>query len=1078
MSVRPFTLYRSSAGSGKTRTLAKAYLQLALQYRSGYFRHILAVTFTNKATQEMKDRILSYLHHFSSGREQSLAAELMHELALTPPAFLERCREVQRDILHNYNQFSISTIDAFFQRVIRAFTRESGLMGDYRLEVDQDLVLEEVINNLMDELGKNPQLTRWMVEFARENLESDKPWDVRVSLQDFAKEIFKEEFKRIEDELLSATADKNFFTAFQEELRKKRNGFIHQVRGAASEALQLMAAADLNPEDFKWGQSGPGAFFAKMARLNQVHSAGDLGSRPYHDYQHPKNWPGKNLAKQQRILQLAQDRFIPLLNTILQLRGQQYSAALSAELTLTYFYAFGLVADVSRKLREYKQENNMMLLADAPKFLNEIIRDSDTPFIYEKVGSFYRNFLIDEFQDTSVLQWKNFYPLVMDSLAQGNTNLVVGDVKQAIYRWRGGDLRLLQQRLEQEVGTQRMQIEQLATNYRSSPQVVMFNNELFKVVAQRVAADTEAAEAREVYRDVEQRVAGNTPGYVHLQFFDHDNERTWKQMALDALPRQLEQLQDAGVPLHDVAILVRRNDEGQQIVQHLLDYKNSGKAKPNYVYEVVSNESLRLDMAASVNLLLSALRYLHDPADGVARATLAFELARIHHLPRPLPEVLAVANQTVFESYLPEVFTRQKNHLRKLSLVELTETLIEVFDLGRQTGELAYLLAFQDLMLNFNANERKDLQKFLEWWEENKHSEKTSLKSSGRVNAVQLLTVHKSKGLEFAHVLIPFCSWEMDSIKSSTLWVQAEGDAFTYKGYVPVRYSSQLTDSHFAGAYQKERVSNYLDNLNLLYVAFTRAERGLWVCAPVPKGHNANVVGALVHEALKSHELFRGGWQSDTEWRSGNLEIAVPEQNPADKMGSESFHHFPSGRWREKLIIRQDGKKFFSEETDLQKKISYGVQVHAVLSAIQTTHDVKEALNRLAASGAITQAERQQVEHQVNLLLSEPQVAEWFSGQWKVRTEVPILVPNASESRIDRLMTRGSHAVVVDFKTGAASRDHQRQVSHYMELVKQMGFLRVEGYVVYVETATVVEVQTGKATSSKRKNTDQLELGL
>lgn len=406
---------------------------LALRYRSEYFKHILAVTFTNKATQEMKDRIIAYLNDFANGNPNELAAELKEELMLDESAFREHAQEVLSAILHRYSQFSISTIDAFFQKVIRSFTREAGLGGDYRLEVEQDAVLDEVIDNLIDELGSNQQLTRWVVDFAKENLENDRAWDVRESLIEFANEIFREDYKNIEDEVIRETQRKNFFTDLLTDLRHLKFEFTGFVRAKAQEAVREIQANGFREEDFKYG-GGIYNFFRKVTGFSRVKDFDEdaKGKRAETDYQDSANWPAKDSPRRAAIVALANAKLLPLLNEILAYRRKHYSAALSAEAALNNFYAFGLIADISRKLKEYKDENNLMLLADAPKFLNGVIQDSDTPFIYEKVGSFYRNYLIDEFQDTSGLQWKNFFPLLVNSLDQGYKSLVVGDVKQAI----------------------------------------------------------------------------------------------------------------------------------------------------------------------------------------------------------------------------------------------------------------------------------------------------------------------------------------------------------------------------------------------------------------------------------------------------------------------------------------------------------------------------------------------------------------------------------------------------------------------------------------------------------------------
>jgi ATP-dependent helicase/nuclease subunit A len=444
---KTFSIYRSSAGSGKTRTLAKEYLKLALRYRSDYFKHILAVTFTNKSTQEMKDRILAYLDDFSNDRSPDLAQELQQELGLDASTFKQYVQEVRSEILHKYSHFSISTIDAFFQRVIRAFTREAGLSGDYRLEVEQDEVVDEVISNLMEELGSNKELTNLVVELAIDNLKEDKGWDVRPGLREFAKEIFKEEFRLVEDGISEVTSDPNFFINLKAELFKHKNQFINYIRPRAATAMQAIHKQGLTVNDFKYATKG--SLYTHLVKLSGLKSVKDYPenrARAENDFTIPKGVPNDKSARKNDVVELAEQLLVPILKEINEHYKKFGVQALSSEIVLSNFYAFGLIADISRKLKDYKQENNMMLLSDAPYFLNSVIGESDTPFVYEKVGSFYKNFLIDEFQDTSGLQWKNFKPLIINSLDSGHSSIIVGDVKQAIYRWRSGDLYLLAKR--------------------------------------------------------------------------------------------------------------------------------------------------------------------------------------------------------------------------------------------------------------------------------------------------------------------------------------------------------------------------------------------------------------------------------------------------------------------------------------------------------------------------------------------------------------------------------------------------------------------------------------------------------
>lgn len=1085
MASSTFTIYRSSAGSGKTRTLAKEYIRLALQFNSGYFRHILAVTFTNKATQEMKDRILKYLDEFARGKANDLSGELMRELRIDENTFRERSHRVQLEILHNYNQFSISTIDAFFQRVIRSFTREAGLMGDYRLEVEQDDVLDAVINNLIDELGVNRELTTWVVDFARENLAGNLPWDVRQNLKDFANELLKEEFKLVEDDLVKSTDQPEFFTTFRKELGKRRHQFIGFVRKKSGEVMHSFRQAGLTSNDFKYGSKGSVyGWFNKLANLSSVAEFADPGKRPFTEFQAVSGWLGKNPVKNQLITRIAEAGALKTLNEIIDYHKHNIRHCLSAEVVLNNFYAFGLTADISRKLKEFKDENNLLLLADAPKFLNGIIAKSDTPFVYEKLGSFYKNFLIDEFQDTSGLQWDNLRPLIVNSLDQGHRSLVVGDVKQAIYRWRGGNLNLLQQEIENHIGKERTALKNLDTNFRSAKNLVAFNNAVFETAARVVASEVDVNLSTAAFSDVAQRIHKEEEGIVRIQFIHKTNDEKWEEAAMDEVCKTLETLQQAGVALQDIAILVRRNDEGQRIVAHLLHYKNSPSAKPGMRYDVISNESLRIDGAASVNLLLSAMRYLDNPDDVIARAQLSFEFSRVSGSDRSLTETLMVTSHPLFESYLPDSFTQARQSLRKLPLFELTETLIHIFKLDQQTGELPYLLAFQDIVLNFASRERNDIHELLTWWEENRHTEKTSLKSSGNANAAQLLTIHKAKGLQFKYVIIPFCSWELDHWKSPTLWVNSAEDVFKQAGTLPVRYGSVLKETYFSAYYHSERASCYLDNLNLLYVAFTRAELGLFVTAPAPgkskkEDELSKNAGGLLHLAIQSNNALKNNWDSSQNcWQHGSLTSTKPEQ-PGNAENGLVLNSYPTGIWRDKLVVRQAGPIFFGADAeDRFTYIQYGIHVHAILSAVHYANELDQGIARLCEGGLLRHEEEAGVRNQLEAIFQNPLVASWFDRQWEVRTEVPLLIPGEGERRVDRLMTRGHKAAVVDFKTGKPVKADHKQVIEYMDILRRMNFTDVEGYLVYTETGEVVEVKTGKVKARHKKDSSQLDLGL
>ena len=510
-------------------------------------------------------------------------------------------------------------------------------------------------------------------------------------------------------------------------------------------------------------------------------------------------------------------------------------------------------------------------------------------------------------------------------------------------------------------------------------------------------------------------------------------------------------------------------------------YKNSDKALEGCKYDVVSNESLRIDGAASVNLLLGAMRYLLNPEDPVARAQLSFEYAKIHEPARNEVDVFAVSNQVFFESQLPESFTKEKLSLKKLPLFELTETLIAIFRLGNEKGELSYLQAFQDLVLNFYSRERNDLASFLEWWEINKGKENTSIKISGEVDAVKILTIHKAKGLQFKYVLIPFCSWSIDhnSFQAPNLWVKTEQAPFADAGYLPVKYSTTLEKTYFNKAFQEEKTRAYLDNLNLLYVALTRAEFGVIITAEHPgKAKKGGTVARWIHTSIQQNENLQSGWnEASQEFVSGDWHQRR-EDSKKESTTRIELHSYYSSRWRDTLVIRQAGATFFDGiKSDQRNKINYGIHLHAVLSRIQYANDIPLTLDRLVQEGLILTEEKPPIQQQLDELMAHPLVGHWFSSEWKVRTEVSILLPGGIWNRIDRLITKDGRAIVIDFKTGEKSKTDQKQVTAYIQILQRMNFTEVEGYLLYTRDQEVISVSEGKGKVVKKKSESQLGLG-
>ena len=1048
-----FIIYQSSAGSGKTYTLAKEYLKLALK-RPSYYRHILAVTFTNKAMQEMKNRIIQKLAEFKQGQFDSMARELIQHTRDSEEEFQARCDELLTRILHGYSHFAISTIDSFFQKVIRGFAKELGLAGSYRLELDTDIILIQAVDDLLTEATDNKQVRDWLIRFSRESLQEGGNWDVRRNIMVLAQEIFQEHFKAIEEEVVKQ--DKGRVQSLKKELDRVIGTFEDKMNEFGKEGLAIVDKYGLSLTDFTGGSRSPLKY---LERISNPSSPKDfVPSKTVDELPSKSQWFAKTSTKAEAIAAATENGLRDTFSKTLEHYHKASLTYYTAVQVKRFIYGYGLLADLARKLAEYKRENDVMLISDATRFLKELVRDSDTPFVYEKIGSFFNHYLIDEFQDTSGFQWDSFRPLVDDSLAQGYSNMVVGDIKQAIYRWRGGDWELLLHKIKEDIGAYRLEVKNLGTNFRSEANVVRFNNALFELAPKIMMNEGNKEDLEEwkvlqdVYNEVRQEIPGSKDvdpqGYVNVTFLEDEAGFSWKDLVADKLPKLIEELQDNNVALKDIAILVRRNKEGQDIANYLYQY-TSEHPNSRYRYDVVSNESLFLSFSPVVRLVISALKYLQDDKNKVIKAHMAYEYQRnVKNRDIELHEIFAVGQEN-FNTLIPQVFLNGSSQLTSLPFYELVERLIDSFEANKVQGQFAYLQAFQDLVLKFTQNEKGDIQSFLEWWEE--RGTKESIKVADDLDAIRILTVHKAKGLEYKSVIIPFCDWEIDHQRSPIIWCETNEPPFD-QGYLPVKYQRGLEQTHFKPAYQEERIKAHLDNLNLLYVATTRAVHNLWVFAPGKKKN----ISKILYDTLDAYEFkLKEHWDHKKgvfELGDRNFELNETLSKTNETLVLDKYLHL---NWRDKITVKQDSDGFTMQEGTRQK-INYGILMHKLLGRINSLADVPLAIRAIQFETGLSKTQKEELEAQLKALLSTEQAKKWFSEEWLVRNEWPIL-SGEYEYRPDRVMIKGKKAVVIDYKTGVQKERDKQQVEGYKKLLGAMGYEGVEGYLWYLEEGEVVK---------------------
>ncbi|CAN5396691.1 UvrD-helicase domain-containing protein [soil metagenome] len=1109
-----FLIYRSSAGSGKTYTLAREYLKLSLKNPDQY-RYILAVTFTNKATQEMKSRILDFLYSIASGRESSMKNEIKNFLSLDEQEIRARAKDVLERIIHDYSHFSISTIDSFFQKIIWNFAKEIGLQSGFKLELDQDKVLSEVVEMVLEDISKDNSLKNWLIKFAGEKVDEGQSWDIRENIKQLGKELFKESFKSIEKDLADLSSNPNLISEYLGRLKAVKSSFELSMRNLGSKACSIMKEHNLEVKDFSYGKSGVMGYLENICANNKY----SYGARVKQAFQSRESWHTKSSPKKEIINKAVEEGIFDALSEVLILFEKEYKKYQAAIQILKFIYTFGVLSHINRKIKDYSDQNDLLLISDATAFLKEIIAENEAPFIYEKTGSTYKHFLIDEFQDTSGFQWANFRPLLINSIAEGHPNLVVGDIKQSIYRWRGGDWKLLLEQISSDIGEEHTQILNLNTNWRSKKNIIDFNNSLFntapQILVKMIIDQLEKSESLndetlkeellnqaqniiKAYDDVYQQLPApitseNFCGYVNMTFFeseekasDSDEEEEsifWKQQIQARLPKMIEEIQDQGYSLKDVAILVRNSQEGREIASSLLKYKSSPEAKPGYSYEVISAESLLISGAISPTLLVNALKFLNNSENIIAKVHLAYDYQKYIlkkedlNLHRLFEKASSRSNKEL-EELLPENFLVNFGSLSQLPLYELVEELVRIFRLNQLMGEITFTQAFQDLVLTFTKDEKPDINSFLEYWEEK--GCKTSVLISEKLDAIKILTIHKSKGLQYKVVIIPFCNWNIDhKTKPPTiLWSTSNVFPFNEMKYLPLQYSSSLEDTVYQKAYFEEMMKAQIDNLNLLYVAFTRAEECLYVFGQKPKINKKGSYGLKCMSSLLYY-IFTAGYLEDKielkfkkEYDYSNLsssykaEVSILEIGDQDfkcsngngttEPNSSTLSQYISEPWRERLKIRSRAKDFFNAES--RKKINYGILLHQVLAKIKTTEDIPKVLQDFYFMGEIDQEDLNLLNEQIFKILEHEQVKQWYTNDWEVMTEAPVLPQSGDIKRFDRVMIKDKKAIVVDFKSGIKSDFHQKQVFDYVDLLNQMQYSPVEGYLVYLADGSVERV--------------------
>ena len=1046
-------IIRASAGSGKTYTLTEEILSILMREPLDYYKRILAVTFTNKATAEMKGRILKELHFLGSGQASSHLEMLVAGTGRSQEQIRNKSRSILSAILHGYSWFRIETIDTFFQGIIRSFLRELNIAGYYTIELDQDAILSEAIDHLLDNISSKKDMLQWLLTYIDKKIDEGKSWTVNNEMLKLGKTLFKEDIISLFPQLKEQLSDSRKLADYGNSLEKIISEFSLKLETIANKVLSKMEADGLTPGDF---YRGIGGYFKKIS-LGKFEKPG-----AFYDIisVNPDKFPSGKCTRKEEVKSFGLTTIMPAILEIvstLEKQLKQYNSAVAINNNL---HILGLLNSLNEEMVELRKEKGIFLISDASPFIQRIINDNDTPFIYEKSGNYFNHLLIDEFQDTSNMQWGNFKPLISNSLSKNHQCLLVGDVKQSIYRWRNSNWEILESKVKKDFHPEVLKEISLTTNWRSDAQIIRFNNSFFENASKSISSlfarkEITSSTPEKLYHDVKQEIpAGKQQnnGYVSIKTFEKRIQKEEPEYFGSELVENINQLLENNFKPGDIALLVREKKEGMLLADFII---NANKKKQfTSSVGIISNESLFLHKSPAVCLLIAAMQFILDPNNQQISAEL---VAHFLQMKKDInsPEILFPENDwqpNRLDDYLHKGFTEKCLELKQESLYVLTEKLTAILGIYDIPGEIVFIHSFLDLVYEFSNNDIADIKRFLDFWEDKGDSKTISAAETS--NCVRILTIHKSKGLQYPAVIIPFADWKMTPKANEVLWLGSGNKPFNQLLATPVNHNKILEESFFEADYIKENYLTLIDNLNLLYVAFTRAENALMVYT-IDKGS----------KSLDTHSLIVGTLNELYNASNSNLPVVFEEKKGKYRIGNIPARKQTQSNSTEQTVpgitpnLSLPGVRFLSQaELYLSSGLltdnpaAYGKMLHAIMENVIIKNDLESAIRSKKEEGKLTLKEADQIEHQLTTALNDLRVKKWFSGEFTILNEADILLPNGHIKRPDRVMLDADKAIVVDYKFGHEEDNlqHQKQVKSYMDLIKQMGIDHVEGYLWYV----------------------------
>lgn len=1171
-------LQRASAGSGKTYTLTKIYLRDYLAKKvgtdskgNGIYRlrtetemkaihgRILAITFTNKATNEMKQRIVRALADLAgitglADKDINYLSDFVSEFATTVDKVKEAAKTALNILLHGYSDFQVSTIDSFFQTVLRTLAVETDRNDTYQIELDDkylsqmgvDSMLSQIKSPADDKTSKEERFNAklWIKNLVTDMLTKEGMWNpfsgsLYKELIKFSNLFHSEEYKdKVEPALMEYFETVPDLRKVYQDLKEaQREDYkAHKTR---FEDLQLKLRTLING-----GQEFINSNYGKLWEA-EVPMMGSVSFGL-----------GKTIVKltlmetppsDEEVIPKTKRKKAPAFPGIVNLMIELANEMLDWEEVDNFWknnnkkiYYLGLIKAIKDNINKFREENNIIPLNETNRILKDIINDDDTPFIYERIGSYLNHFLIDEFQDTSSLQWHNLEPLVKNSLGEGHDNLIIGDVKQSIYRFRNAEPMLIQKTVPQSFHPDcdiRGNTPEENTNWRSNSDVVKFNNSMFTQLVKTLSDVSDVDDNRsvglgDIYGNVIQRVKNaDKPGYVEVSLYRTATNGIFKgrgQKVYDSMGDLVQSLLAKGYEQKDIAFLVDTNSQGEKLIASIFNYNQQHEGSEGYTpISVISEESLKISESKAVKLIVSVLEKLvanaetsgAKPDDKKRRYIQQSDfMCNYNYIrsanPKMTPsEILAECFKSGKSN---DVFADVLKQMKTLALPALVENIISSFvDKDVKEADAAFISAFQDKVLDYCQNNPSDVASFLRWW--NESASGASISSPEGIDAVQVMTIHKSKGLEFKCVIIPQANWKLGINKSTNIWVEPklpEGvEIENLPPFLPIDLSDKLADTVYEEDYKRERDKVIVDQLNKTYVAFTRAVDELYIFAE--RGSTTEeFLGDYLMKCFDYLTLCGVGTEDTFDYTLDPTEISHEKlENPEDSLFTDVYRiggvtEADVAKWKEEAKekkantvepttiksyyvnastniisngddhdaeddgeIETENATALLDEYESEKHRLEGKKLHAIMEQVVTIDDLPKAIRSMRVKGRISRKEAEDFEERLREHIGREEVARWFDPAQSVIAERTILCSDKANRRPDRIViTPDGDVEVIDYKFGERHNEAQyvRQVRRYIDLLQSIKsadgktpkFRSVKGYLWYVNSDTVLEIKS------------------